>query len=102
MAMPGQGAWFPETTLNDPRPSAHESSGLRTIQSPPLPPAVIRDEYPAMLVLKNGSMRSVVKYEVTDNTLYFVTPQGENLQVPADLLDHIYPAVRQGAPTSGK
>jgi hypothetical protein len=86
VAMPGPVA---------PGPSEHESSGLRTVQAPPSPPPVIRDEYPALLVLKNGSMHSVASYGITDNTLYFVTPQGESLHVSADLLERIYPAVKQ-------
>jgi hypothetical protein len=107
-AMPGQGVPGSDFTLNDPGPfAAHQGSGLRTIQAPTPPPAVIRDEYPALLVLKDGSMRSVSNYAVTENTLYFVTPHGESLHVPIGLLDHIYPAVkpatslRDGATTDG-
>jgi hypothetical protein len=73
---------------------------MRTVQSPPSPPPVIRDEYPALLVLKNGSMHSAAKYAVTGDTLYFVTPLGESLQVSVDLLDRIYPAMKASTATN--
>jgi hypothetical protein len=89
--------WDPE--LNAYGPAPRQSFGMRTIQAPPAPPpAPLPEEFPALLVLKNGRMASVAKYGISGDTLYFVTPLGDSEQVPVALLDHIYPAMKQRRP----
>jgi len=68
-------------------------------QTPVSSPVVLK-EYPAIVTFRPGGIYSVTKYWRRNRRFYFVTPQGETLYVPSDLVERIYPAIRSspGAP----
>jgi hypothetical protein len=60
----------------------------------PVPVPAVRDEYPALIVLKTGWVYSVRSYSLGKKTLSFVTTQGDRLSVPSSQLDRLYPKTR--------
>jgi hypothetical protein len=66
----------------------------------PVPPPVVLDEYPPVIVLKTGGVYSAAKYWTKGNTLYFTTPGGETYRTPAATLERIYPRIKSVPPTS--
>jgi hypothetical protein len=87
--------------LKEPAPIAREISsndgpGL-TVYHSPVPASYIPDEFPAMIVLKNGWAYTVTSNWIKGRTLHFTTTQGDALQVPIGMLQHVYPQVKQAS-----
>jgi len=71
----------------------NENSGVQFYQSPTLPPVVL-DEYPPLVVLKSGGVYAVKRYWIKAKTLYFLTPNGQTFQTPLNSLEQIYPGTK--------
>ena len=76
-------------------PEAAESSMADTSEMPvyrgPASPPSGSDEHPPLIALRNRWAYTALKYWVKGKTFYFITTQGDHMQVPANVVDRIYP-----------
>ena len=81
--------------------SRTEPSSFRIYQEQPRQ-YPISDEHPPLIALKNRWAYTVVKYWVKGKTFHFITTQGDHMQVPAALVERIYPTPNQGLKTESQ
>jgi hypothetical protein len=62
----------------------------------PASPPGTSDEHPPLIALKNRWAYTALKYWVKGKTFYFITTQGDHMQVPVALVERIYPTPDQG------
>jgi hypothetical protein len=74
--------------------SLTDTSGMPVYRGPVSPPPV-SDEHPPLIALRNRWAYTVLKYWVKGKTFHFITTQGDHIQVPAALVERIYPTPDQ-------
>jgi len=90
-----------ETAPQAEESSNADTSGMPVYRGPGSPPD-ISDEHPLLIALKNRWAYTVLKYWVKGNTFHFITTQGDHMQVPANMLDRVYPAPNRAPKTDPK
>jgi hypothetical protein len=89
-ADPVDGGEVPEVAES----SLPDTSAMPVYRGPASPPPV-SDEHPPLIALKNRWAYTVLKYWVKGKTFHFITTQGDHVQVPAALVERIYPTPDQ-------
>ena len=94
---PPSGPATPEVTEN----STSDTAGMPVYRGPASPPDT-SDEHPPLIALKNRWAYTALKYWVKGKTFYFITTQGDQMQVPVALVERIYPTPDRGATENQK
>jgi hypothetical protein len=76
-------------TSNWAAPSTQEDTGMRLVRGPGYESP--DDNHPPLISLKNHSAFTANRFWTKGKTFHFVTTQGDHIQVPLELVDHVYP-----------
>ncbi len=74
--------------------SASDTAGMPVYRGPESPHDA-SDEHPPLIALKNRWAYTALKYWVKGKMFYFITTQGDHMQVPVALVERIYPTPGQ-------
>jgi hypothetical protein len=79
-----------EATQSGPEAAENPAGGFQ-IYHVPSAPTDTNDDHPPMIALKNRWAYSALKYWVKGKTFYFITTQGDHMQVPVAQVERVYP-----------
>jgi hypothetical protein len=80
--------------IDDRRDSSFEEYGIRAYHAPDRLP-IPESDHPLMIALKNGWFYTAKSYWVKNQTFHFITTHGDHIRVNVNMLDRLYPPLKQ-------
>jgi hypothetical protein len=80
--------------IDDRRDSSFDEYGIRTYHAPDRLP-IPESDHPLMIALKNGWFYTAKSYWVKNHTFHFITTHGDHIRVNVNMLDRLYPPLKQ-------